>query len=187
MKAAAAPAMQSRALRVLIHAREGSRRSRLAEILARAGHDVALAVDDADVVLADGDCPTVESVPVVALGSAQADNAGSLAHNATPEQIDAALRAVSVGLVVRSAQASESGFAVMKENPLRALLTPRELEVVDAMRRGLTNKMIARQLEISLHTVKFHVESLFRKLGVRTRAEAVATALERQRIEKIEL
>ena len=43
---------------------------------------------------------------------------------------------------------------------------------------GFTNKTIARQLDISLHTVKFHVESVFKKLGVRTRAEAVAKALE---------
>jgi DNA-binding NarL/FixJ family response regulator len=45
---------------------------------------------------------------------------------------------------------------------------------------GLTNKAIARRLEISLHTVKFHVESLFRKLGARTRTEALAKAAERR-------
>jgi Bacterial regulatory proteins, luxR family len=49
------------------------------------------------------------------------------------------------------------------------------------------NKAIARHLAISLHTVKFHVESLFRKLGARTRAEAVAKGLERRRAETIDL
>jgi len=81
----------------------------------------------------------------------------------------------------------ESGFAEMKEHSRRALLTPREIEILDAIGQGLTNKMIARRLQISLHTVKFHVESVFRKLGVRSRAEAVARALERQRREEIEL
>ena len=57
------------------------------------------------------------------------------------------------------------------------LLTPRELDVLAAIGTGLSNKAIARQLGISLHTVKFHIESLFRKLGVRTRAEAVAKGL----------
>jgi DNA-binding NarL/FixJ family response regulator len=60
------------------------------------------------------------------------------------------------------------------------LLTPRELDVLTAIGTGLGNKAIARELGISLHTVKFHIESLFRKLGARTRAEAVAKGLERR-------
>ena len=79
------------------------------------------------------------------------------------------------------AQASaEGGFAAMKEPDFRSLLTPREIEVLSAIGEGLTNKSIARRLDISLHTVKFHVESLFRKLGVRTRTEAVAKSSERR-------
>ena len=187
MKAAAAAVIGPRALRVLIYVHEDSRRSLLEGFLARAGHEVVSVLDDADVVLTDGEFPGIEGVPVMTLGSAQADQAGSLDREATPEQIDAALRAVAAGLVVRSASVPEGGFAPMEENALAALLTPREVEIVDAMGQGLTNKMIARRLEISLHTVKFHVESLFRKLGVRTRAEAVAKALERRRREKIEL
>lgn len=73
-----------------------------------------------------------------------------------------------------------AGFAAMKETEFRALLTPREIEVLSAIGEGLTNKAIARRLDISLHTVKFHIESLFRKLGVRTRTEAVAKASERR-------
>jgi len=73
-----------------------------------------------------------------------------------------------------------AGFAALKETEFRALLTPREIEVLGAIGEGLTNKAIARRLDISLHTVKFHIESLFRKLGARTRTEAVAKASERQ-------
>jgi len=72
-----------------------------------------------------------------------------------------------------------AGFATAPDEP-RALLTPREIEVLSAIGEGLTNKSIARRLDISLHTVKFHVESLFRKLGVRTRTEALAKASERR-------
>ena len=77
-------------------------------------------------------------------------------------------------------QETRSGFAALPETEWRVLLTPRELEVLGAIGEGLTNKAIARRLDISLHTVKFHIESLFRKLGVRTRTEAVAKASERR-------
>jgi DNA-binding CsgD family transcriptional regulator len=66
-------------------------------------------------------------------------------------------------------------------------LTPRELDVLAAIADGDTNKAIARRLGISLHTVKFHVESVFRKLGARTRTEAVAKATERRRYDTITL
>ena len=74
----------------------------------------------------------------------------------------------------------EAGFTPAPEPEPPALLTPRELEVLAAIAEGLTNKAIARRLDISLHTVKFHVESLFRKLGARTRTEALARAAERR-------
>jgi DNA-binding NarL/FixJ family response regulator len=64
--------------------------------------------------------------------------------------------------------------------PVQPLLTPRETEVLVAVSDGLSNKEIARRLEISLHTVKFHIESLLRKLGARSRAEAVAKGLARR-------
>jgi DNA-binding CsgD family transcriptional regulator len=73
---------------------------------------------------------------------------------------------------------ASAGFAAASEPD--ALLTPRELEVLGAIGEGLTNKAIARKLGISLHTVKFHVESLFRKLGARTRTEALAKAAARR-------
>ncbi len=55
--------------------------------------------------------------------------------------------------------------------------------MLTALADGLANKSVARRLGISPHTVKFHIESLFRKLGAATRAEAVAKGLRRQIVE----
>jgi len=110
-----------------------------------------------------------------------------LSRHAGARQIDAAIRAVSAGLIVRSPDATDVGFGAMRETDGHALLTPRELEVLATLAEGMTNKAIARRLNISLHTVKFHIESLFRKLGARTRTEAVAKATDRRRYETITL
>jgi DNA-binding CsgD family transcriptional regulator len=53
-------------------------------------------------------------------------------------------------------------------------LTPREHEVLELLSQGLSNKLIARRLQISEHTVKFHVSSLYTKLDASSRAEAVS-------------
>ncbi len=55
-------------------------------------------------------------------------------------------------------------------------LTSREQEVLELLSQGQSNKMIARRLQISEHTVKFHVSSLYTKLGTSNRAEAVSRA-----------
>ncbi|MBJ7395879.1 MAG: response regulator transcription factor [Akkermansiaceae bacterium] len=58
-------------------------------------------------------------------------------------------------------------------------LTARELETLDLLRRGCSNKDISRALDISEHTAKFHVKAILVKLDVADRAEAVAAAFER--------
>ena len=55
-------------------------------------------------------------------------------------------------------------------------LTPRELEVLALLAEGASNKAIARRLEISVHTAKFHVGSLLDKLDAIGRTDAVAQA-----------
>ena len=53
-------------------------------------------------------------------------------------------------------------------------LTAREREVLELLSRGLPNKLIARRLQISEHTVKFHVSSIYAKLGASSRTDAVS-------------
>jgi DNA-binding CsgD family transcriptional regulator len=185
-EAARKPAPTGR-LRVAVYAMDLLRRTALSRVVAEAGHIVVGAEDAADVVLADGDCAPGETRPVVTLGGSSDDRSGVLSRDASADQIDAAIRAVSAGLIVRSPDAMDAGFGAMREADGHALLTPRELEVLATLAEGMTNKAIARRLNISLHTVKFHVESLFRKLGARTRTEAVAKASERRRHETITL
>jgi two-component system nitrate/nitrite response regulator NarP len=62
------------------------------------------------------------------------------------------------------------------DNPLTTL-TRRELEVLSDLASGRTNKQIARDLGVSLNTVKFHVRNLFQKLGVNSRSQAIALYL----------
>lgn len=57
-------------------------------------------------------------------------------------------------------------------------ISPRELEVLQALASGLANKEIARQLEVSPNTVKTHVARLFEKLGAQRRTEAIRKARE---------
>jgi two-component system nitrate/nitrite response regulator NarL len=59
-----------------------------------------------------------------------------------------------------------------------AELTPRELEILGCIADGSSNKMIARELEITDGTVKLHVKAILRKLGLRSRVEAAVSAVE---------
>jgi two-component system nitrate/nitrite response regulator NarP len=62
------------------------------------------------------------------------------------------------------------------DNPLTTL-TRRELEVLADLASGRTNKQIARDLGVSLNTVKFHVRNLYQKLGVNSRSQAISLYL----------
>jgi DNA-binding NarL/FixJ family response regulator len=61
--------------------------------------------------------------------------------------------------------------------PLFVKLSPREIEILDQVARGNSNKIIARKLGISDQTVKNHVSAILRKLEVNDRTEAVVYAL----------
>jgi DNA-binding CsgD family transcriptional regulator len=177
----------ARSLRVAVAASGEGRLAALTRLLLSLGHELVGADEQPDVVLADRHRPEEGRYPAVVLGGTESEAEGLLPESSGPAEIDAALRAVAHGLIVRSAGARTAGFSAVQEAEARALLTPREAQILDAIADGLTNKAIARRLAISLHTVKFHVESVFRKLGASTRTEAVAKATERRREETIDL
>jgi DNA-binding NarL/FixJ family response regulator len=89
-----------------------------------------------------------------------------------PLDIPAALRHAYHGTVH-----SAIGFEPSPEDQLRAAgLTERELTMLKALARGLSNKAISSELWISQETVKFHLRNLYRKLGVPNRLSAANTA-----------
>jgi two-component system nitrate/nitrite response regulator NarL len=106
---------------------------------------------------------------------------GVLSREATLEEIEAAVHAVSVGLVVVGGAEMPAvipqGHAV--SDVLAEPLSDREIEVLELIVEGLSNKLIAYQLSISEHTVKTHVASILAKLGVASRTEAVSQAVRR--------
>jgi DNA-binding CsgD family transcriptional regulator len=81
--------------------------------------------------------------------------------------------------LARSGEAADAAIvsprAAATDEPV-AGLTPREIEVLNLMAEGASNKTIARRLDISVHTVKFHVGSLLDKLDAAGRTDAVAQA-----------
>jgi DNA-binding NarL/FixJ family response regulator len=129
------------------------------------------------------DHPVVALLPEAGFGrSAWAAGArGLLLRDAAPGQIGAALAAAALGMTALSPEvAADLVGAVEPPAPSPGApiepLTPRELEVLRLLAEGLPNKVIARRLAISEHTVKFHVNAILGKLGVDSRTEAVVRA-----------
>ena len=109
---------------------------------------------------------------------------GFLLKDVTPEQLVAAVRLVRSGdallaptitrrLVERFAS---RGSAVLHRD--LSSLTPRELEVLTALGKGLSNSELAQQFQLSEATVKTHVARILSKLSLRDRAQAVVMAYE---------
>ena len=119
------------------------------------------------------------AVPVVALGGhTPADDGRPLAllkADAAPAQVAAALAAVLLGLQVRDP--ARPPAPPVHDSGDAEPLTEREVQVLELIAKGLTNRDIGRLLGISAHTVKFHVGQVLGKLGAASRAEAVSSAL----------
>ncbi|MGI8824934.1 MAG: LuxR C-terminal-related transcriptional regulator [Chloroflexota bacterium] len=110
---------------------------------------------------------------------------GVLLRDAAPEEIKAAVEAAAVGLVTLNPDAATSllGMLPLPSRTVLAgeveTLTPREIEVLGMLAAGEGNKMIARRMGISEHTVKFHVGSILGKLRASSRTEAVTVGVRR--------
>ncbi|NWG34992.1 MAG: response regulator transcription factor [Chloroflexi bacterium] len=178
-------------IRVLLHIpspalRAGVRALLLSDKAIRVVNDSLDEESNAEVVIAsvgEGGEGGKESVGILFLGEEpvnveemrRAGRAwGVLPAEASAEELIAAVHAIAQGLVVGTPVLlfpSESGTVE------RGLLTERETEVLELLAKGLANKQIAAALGISEHTVKFHVSSLYAKLNVTNRAEAVREGL----------
>ena len=110
---------------------------------------------------------------------------GVLSLDASPEELSAAVRSLGEGLWTGSPALLQN---LLERQPVPMLrdgepiadpLTAREHEVLQLAAEGLANKQIALSLNISEHTVKFHLSSLYAKLGVTSRTEAVRAGVRR--------
>ena len=162
-------------------------------VVGEADSVVELVPPGVHVVVVAGDDPLEEAVRAVAEEGTQAilllsedDRSVSLLRefaphgwgvvspDTSPEELSAAIVAVAQGLVVlpRTLTGRLLRGHEAVEEPTEPLTT-REREVLGLLGQGLSNKMIARDLRISEHTVKFHVSSIYAKLGAASRTEAV--------------
>jgi DNA-binding NarL/FixJ family response regulator len=103
---------------------------------------------------------------------------GYLLKDAPREQLFSAIRSAARGESALSPSVATRVLGRMRA-PAEEALSPRELEILQAVARGLSNKDIGRALHISQATVKTHLLRIFAKLGVDDRTAAVTVALER--------
>ena len=121
--------------------------------------------------------------PILVLG-AEGQDLRRLRHLATPwgvlpmdvesEELCAAVRALAAGLVVGTPRLLAMSREMAHEP---GPLTEREVQILGLLSTGLANKQVAAEVGISEHTVKFHVSSIYNKLNVGNRAEAVREGL----------
>jgi NarL family two-component system response regulator YdfI len=128
-------------------------------------------------VLLTGEAQPVWTAEAVRLGVR-----ALLPRDASAAEILAAVDAAAAGLAVVAPADLEPLLHAgpqAQAAPETAALTPREMEVLRLMAEGTANKTIAWKLDISEHTVKFHVASIFAKLNAGTRTEAVTQGVRR--------
>jgi DNA-binding NarL/FixJ family response regulator len=118
------------------------------------------------------------------LGVLEAGADGYLTKNVLGEQIVQAVRSIIAGEAVLTSQAFQQVLKYAVRHAIKPVLldtgiklTPRELEVIKLVASGMSNKNIAEELNLSLHTIKSHLFDIFSKLKVFSRTEMVIHAL----------
>ena len=117
-------------------------------------------------------------------GALRAGASGFLLKDAPGDQLVAAIRVVAAGSALLADTVTRRLIERFVERedavppPGAEELTPRELEMLRLVARGLANADIARRLHLSEHTVKTHVAHVLAKLGLRDRTQAVVIAYE---------
>jgi DNA-binding NarL/FixJ family response regulator len=104
---------------------------------------------------------------------------GYLLKDATPDELARAVRSLMQGGATLEPGVAARLLERMSESERGEELSARELEVLRLLVAGASNKAIAARLSLSENTVKSHISHIFGKLGVQSRAEAVAAALQR--------
>ncbi|MGC5584091.1 response regulator [Ornithinimicrobium sp. W1679] len=112
------------------------------------------------------------------LRALDAGAAGYLLKDAPPEELFAAIHATAHGEMVLSS--SVAATLLRRASSPGPVVTEREVQVLELLVRGLGNKDLARELLVSEATVKSHLSHIYAKLGVETRAGAVAAALDQR-------
>jgi DNA-binding NarL/FixJ family response regulator len=152
-----------------------------------AGLEVALGPDegrDPDVFLADHLRAQPGPSIVIDDGAQGVDALDADVRAVLPATVDgellrAAIRVVAAGLMISEADALRGFLEAPGTDDGEIALTAREGEVLGLLAHGASNKSIARALDISVHTAKFHVASVLAKLGARNRSDAVAIGIRR--------
>ncbi len=112
------------------------------------------------------------------LRAVEAGATGYLLKDSPREELYEAVRATASGRVLLAPVVTQRLMSHIRESSQRAL-SRRELEVLDLVRRGLSNKEVARSLHLSEATIKTHLIHIYGKLDVDDRTSAVNVALER--------
>ena len=131
-------------------------------------------------------CPQIQVIALTSFkeqelvqGAMEAGAIGYLLKNVTADELADAIRKAHAGRPTLAPEAAQALIQATREPPAPGYdLTEREREVLALMVEGLSNPEIAERLVVSPSTVKFHVSNILSKLGVASRTEAVALAVQ---------